>query len=391
MVPPDRFLRHGGLWLWAELPLRALRFSSRLGTALVDGSYLAAWHRIAALAPPVAFLAGVALGWSHWTFRTAFSESLLILLIAAFVGVMSAHLGLMFTLGLAMGDLFLTYASWKAGGYLRWGNWTSLQHLVRIWVPLLIQYGLLSMLTVNLPLITKGLLAQFRPPASWNRPTRFAMALGGHAFLTYVLVYFWVQTVPVLIRPVFTWRGSQPTVAAMTPLQLNGMWVLMVAVLASALRMCLQGMTASRPDLGARLDELQERLAVSASIAPLDQRLPSWLTALGGAVWSTLILAGLLQSWLDWLLLSGAILFVYGARSGWIPIRLGAWSALMQRIPVLLRLTAGMLLIRFLAGMLLPDMIRQQSFRPMLLITILAIFMIYFLTPPAPSSEGEGA
>lgn len=391
MSPLDALAGRLSDWWWARLPLLVLRLFTRVAVAMVDGLYLAAWPRVGALAPPLALLAGLALGWGHWTFDIAFSESLLILCLAAALGVLSAHLGLLFTIGFAVGDFFLADTPWTSLRFANWGQALFLKHLVQVRVPLLIQYSLMAMLTVNIPLVTKSLLAQFRPPASWPRPPRLLLATIGHGLLTYVLVYFWAQTVPLLIRPLFTWRGAMPVYAVMAPLQENSIRVIVVALIASVVRMYLQGMTASRPELSVRLDGLQERLAESEAIHPLDARLPLWLSVLAGAIWSTVLLSGMLEGRADWALLGAAVLVARAARYGLIAIRLGFWARLMERIPLLLRLIAGMLLVRLASGMILARQIQGSSFRPILMITVFAIVVTYLLTPPVRAPEGGRA
>ncbi|MDF2963136.1 MAG: hypothetical protein K0S39_4871, partial [Paenibacillus sp.] len=192
---------------WVQLPYRASRFSKKLPYTFLDGLYMAAWPVVAAWTPLLAFLTGLMIGWWHPGFESVFSESLVVLMIAAIVGLSSANLGMFFIVGFIAGDFFLQHTSWTQVGWRR--NEGVFEHVIKVRLPLLIEYGLLYILVVKIPMITKALSAQLRIPFLPLKAS-FSVTAGLYVVLTGVLVYFWTQTVPVLIRPVFTWVSSRP-------------------------------------------------------------------------------------------------------------------------------------------------------------------------------------
>jgi hypothetical protein len=374
---------------WVRLPLAIRRVSRGIALTLVDGLYLAARPRVGGAAPPVAFLVGLVTGWLRLGFEQAFSESIIVLVLAVVFGVMSAHLGAMFLVGFALGDFLLAPPSYSMFTYSPLGN------LVLIRIPLLIEYGLLALLTVSIPLVTKGLLFQLSLSPRLSRQLRFRVAVVGHAILTGVLIYFWTQTVPILIRPVYTWQGSEPTVEAIAPLQQGGWVLVLVAVLVSLSRMVLQGQTVSRPELGARMDAMEQRLASAPPLVPLWQRVPLWGRVAAQALVASLLLSGMMQSWFDALLLGGLLFLIQAARSRLIAVPLGPWPALVERVPLLLRLVGGFALIFALSLLILRQqvVVASDSFRPIVLLTCVALVVMYLLAPglPMESDRAERA
>jgi hypothetical protein len=205
------------------------------------------------------------------------------------------------------------------------------------------------------------------------------------------LVFFWAQSVPLLVRPVFTWRGMTPPPEAMVPLQEHGGWVVAVAMAASLGRMLLQAQTVSRPELGARLDVLQARLTSGKPVTPVLQRFPAWLKALVRSSWATLLLAGMYASWLEALLLGALTLLIQLARAGLVRIPLGGWPAWIERVPLLFRLVAGFVVVYLLALPLLGDRMGvEQGFSPILVLTGMSMIILYLVAPGAPPGRPKG-
>src|SRR5207248_2470773 len=132
----------------------------------------------------------------------------------------SSAIGWWMCVGYAVGD-FLLY---KHYGYLYFQD-SFVWQLVYARVPLLITYLLLAMLLVFIPLMSRGLSVQTlsRFPRGGSIVNAAAVVL--QALVQGALVWVWAHTVPTLIRPVYTWRGDNPTVEVMSPLQEHG-WVL---------------------------------------------------------------------------------------------------------------------------------------------------------------------
>ncbi|UVI29381.1 hypothetical protein [Paenibacillus spongiae] len=382
----QRFVR---LW-WVQLPFRASRLSKKLPYTFLDGLYLAAWPTVAAWAPLLTLFIGLVIGWWHPGFESVFSESLVVIMIAAIVGTSSANLGLLFLAGFIFGDFFLQHTSWTEVGWRR--NEGLFEHVIKVRIPLVIEYGLLYILVVKIPMITKALTAQLRVPFLPLK-TSFKIAAALYVLITGILVYFWTQTVPVLIRPVFTWISSSPPAQATVPLQQYEWVIIFVAIVIAAIRMLLQGMTAFRSEIGKPLDGLERELRELPPVESLGDRLNPWFSTAAVALWSVLMIAGVYKSWIDPVFIGALIFVLLAIRQQLIPIPLGVWAKWMDKIPLLIRLVIGFILIKIIASAILENMMyATDTFRPLLLMTALSMLIIFLLTPQLPvvqPKEGE--
>ena len=365
-------------YAWIRLPLVARRLSGKLTRALVDGHYLTAWPPAAAVLPPIALLAGLFIGWQHWGFTVVFSESMVVMIGAAVLGILSGHLGVLFVVGFALGDFFLSDTPWSP--------------FLQVRLPQVIEYSLLGLLTAMTPVLTKTLLVQLTPPDAIPRPVRFGFAVLGHVALTCAIVYLWIQIVPVLIRPVFTWQGSAPTNVAVAPLQHSGMALVVAAGCASLVRMALQGMTAFQGVYGERLDALEAELAAAEPVQPLVDRLPALARIAGRTLWALLLLAGMLQFWLDALLLAGIIMVLQVARERLVPVPLGPWPRFIERVPLLFRFLVGFAIIYFISDAVLAAQLRAtNTFRPIVILVGLSLVLFFLLAPGLPRTDPSKA
>lgn len=363
------------LW-WIRLPQAARRLAVRPVLILVDGLYLTAWPRVAALLPALSLLLGLFFGAFHPGFREVFSQSWPVLILAVLLGIFSGQLGALFLAGFAFGDFFLFHTEWAYRG-------SFVSNLLRVRVPLLIEYGLLAFMTTGIALATKSLLAQLRPPQRLAGQARVALAFAGHLGLTLLFVYLWMQVVPILIRPVFTWPGGTPPVDAMEILQRQGWPLLVIAGIASLGRMGLQQLVARRKELLETVDARERQLNKTTPVAPFSARVPLLGRVVLTSVWSTLMLAGMLERWWEGVILLLVMTALQLARGGIIePAILRGWARQMGRVPLPWRLAAGVLLISVVARVVLgPALLRTNSFRPILLLTIFALFIFYLLDP----------
>jgi hypothetical protein len=377
---------------WIRLPLAVRRVSAGIADALLDGYYLVAWPLPAMIAPPTVFVLSLLIGALHPGFDLVYSESLAILLLATVLGVLSAHLGLLFVLGYALGDFFIWHSRWVCssdGGWLARLCW---EQVLRSRLPLLIAYGVLALVTVGIPIATKGLLAQFPPPRSVNRTFWFSFLMVAHAALTGVLVFFWAQAVPLLIRPVFTWSGSSPPIEAMSPLQQQVAPLILAVVVASLVRMALQGATAALPRPAARISAWEARLRLAIAVGPAASKsVPPAVHAVTAAAWSTLLLAGLFEGWLDAIVIAALLLVLQAARMRLIPVPLGRWPEIVNRLPLLARMAAGIVISLYLARTFLSGQLRGgESFRPLLLVLSIGLIITFLFNPGPPAAIHAG-
>jgi hypothetical protein len=140
-----------GLW-WMRVPAATRRVSRILPAILADGLYLSAWPRVAAIAPPLALLLGLLLGWLHFAPGETFTFSILVMALMLLVSNFSAALGAWLWLGYVVGDFFL----FRRNIY----SYSVLEQFVHVRVPLLIAYVLLAMLLVFIPLLSPWLRRQ---------------------------------------------------------------------------------------------------------------------------------------------------------------------------------------------------------------------------------------
>jgi hypothetical protein len=362
------------LW-WLRLPAATRRKSESLFAIFVDGYYLVAWPAAAALAPVLLLLSGLVMGWQQAGFESAFSESMLLMMVIAIVGVLSANLGLYFTLGFALGH------------FLLWHD-ASVDEFARTKVPLLIEYGLIFLLAVGVPMATKSLLSQFTPPRVRGRMVLLGVAVAGHAAVTGVLVYLWAQCVPILIRPVFTWQHEQPPTEAISPLQTDDYQLTAVAVGASFVRMGLQGATTFRPAARARVDAWRQRLSRDADSRDVHFRGSSLAAAVAVSAVSTFMLAGMFSTWTEAVLLALLFLLIHAARARIVPVPLGRWPNVVYSLPMLFRLLVGTAVTIYLAQSMLPSEMEQtNSFRPLLVLLAIGLVVAFFLNPGLPANR----
>lgn len=361
---------------WVRLPQAVRRVALRPVLALVDGFFLTAWPRVAAALSTLSLLLGLLFGALHPGFDEVFSESWPVLILAVFLGVFSAHLGALFLAGFALGDFFLFHTAWAHRGSL-------LSGLINVRIPLLIEYALLAFMTTGIALATKSLLGQLRPPRRLPRQTHTLLAFGGHLGLTLLFVYLWMQVVPILVRPVFTWPGGSPSVAAMQILQQRGWPLLLVAALASVGRMALLQRVHGQAALRARVDARERQLNQTPPLTPFTARLPLSVRVALTSIWSTLMLAGMLEAWWDGLILLVVITTLQLARARIVvPPAITAWARQIGRVPLPIRLAAGILITSLVARIALaPALAITNTFRPILLLTLFALFVFYLLDP----------
>lgn len=378
-------MRRMARWWWLRLPLGVRRVSVTATGAMVDGYYLMSWPRIAAILSPAALVAGLLVGWQTWGFETVMFESLTLVVIALVIGSASAHLGLLFSVGFAVGNFFLHHNTLEprvfAGGGLF--NEGLAGHFLRFRLSLIIAYVLLALLAVVLPLLSKSLTAELSPPMRYSRGSRVAAAVATHAFLSGAYVYLWSQSYPLVIRPVFEWTRALPPVSAIAPIQTNGTLLFLIAAVASIARILVQGQLASRPLPRARQDVYVDEIRSAERVVSWFERTSPWLRSAAGAGFATLMMAGVYENWIDALIIGIPVFVLNLIGTGAIPVSLERWSALVNRVPLAVRLGFGLLVVFIVARLVIEDprLVAQTSFRPILVITAISFVFFFLLNP----------
>ncbi|MGN6565738.1 MAG: hypothetical protein ACTHMU_24030 [Thermomicrobiales bacterium] len=389
-------------WLdvvWVRLPGVLRRAGSLPALAANDGSGLAAVPLLGALLPPIAFFLGLLCGAVRFGTTWSFSESLGVLalfgLVAFFGG---AGPGMWLWAGYALGDFFLYR---RPDIYL--ADWNPIEAFIRTRGAWLLLYVLLALEVIVFPLTASALRRV--TPLPFARPSRAAaLAEGGlYAVIGAVLTYCWAQAVPILQRPIFTWRNDTPTTVAMSPLQQHWQWVVLAVVVGALGRTAFETLTWQN----AAVRDRARRFA--AIIAGADRQKITWTSVplparlVAGAIFTTILLAGMLPGWGDGLLLLLLLVVVYLSRqflSNLVP----GWYNILNRVPLVLRLLVAAILSRILTpliltplwpgssntglwkllGPLLDPLRAGDNFRPILLTTLVGLIIATLLTPPPP-------
>jgi hypothetical protein len=308
--------------LWVRLPLAVAPISRTLVAFLSDGCYLTRWPPVAAIAPLVAVLYGVALSQTRQPDQVTYTYSLIGMVPVVAIAAFSAALGLYLTLAYAVCDLLL-FEHVSQSATLRPAQ--------------LVSYLLLALLTVVTPLAARVIRRRTLPdparlgPAGGTLDTLLAAVIVGG------LVFLWTESSAVLIRPIFVWtEAGTPTDQAIHPLQQLG-W---------ALALVAAGAAAARAELEPRQgSEAAIEIARALRRQPLRQLPPLVAAVIDGAV-LTLLLGGLLDSWLE-VPFVFAILSAASAARRLGPAVLPAWPGLLSRVPMIFRVALGIVVAGF--------------------------------------------
>lgn len=383
MITIDRLTE----FFWLTLPWRVRRLSSSAVYALVDGAYVMSWPKVAAFGSLVALLGGLGVGWLHPGFTVIFSESLAVMIILIALGTLGAHFGLLFVFGYAVGDLLLGGFDRSSLYSVGWFGW-----IVRMFGPQLIEYALLAFLMVSIPLLVKHLLLSWPRAARLSRTAMLALAAIGHVVLTVVLVYLWAQVVPVMARPLFTWRGVIPTIDMAIIVQENVQPLLWAAAIASLVRMFAQAVIATRPANEERVNAWQKKLLSVPPVTSLaNEKLPAWALSLIKIVGTLFLLSGVFISWFEAIGIGIVIAVVYAAQDGLIPVPLGKWRQFVYRIPLLGRLVGGGLLVYLISSAVLTvQSSPNEGFRPTVIAIGVSFLIMYLLSPGLSLPKRKG-
>lgn len=160
------------------------------------------------------------------------TESLPGLIVLAVLAGLGAAIGFWGFLGFVVGDLFLS--GYRGPG----GTFTYVEGVDRITeqlIPLAVLYSVVFVAMVLVPVVAQWISADLwsRATAGWGR-----LIAEGSAFVAIaVLMSLWAQAAAFLIRPVWTFQGGSPTVAAIANLQVRWWALALAAVCGRALRL----------------------------------------------------------------------------------------------------------------------------------------------------------
>jgi hypothetical protein len=376
--------------LWSvTIPRRIESWAPRIADAFADGAWTAIWPRITAYAPIAAFIVGFAVAvllpfvpasFLPGLYERVWSELLPFMMLVVAAGILLGTAGLGLLAGLVVGDVLRLPIAYVGG----WTNWYSLSDnpLVAILMvagSALITYLLLAVPAVTLPMVARS-FAERTPLRRISSPRgRMVARAGVYVLAAGLLTFFWTRGVVVLIRPVFTWRGPDPVVEAIYPVQFQWEWLVGTAVIAVIVRVVLQELVVRRSPKANRIGALQgERWANASPGAFWDRVGPIPLIALiAGTV--TLLLAGTYEDPIDPVLVFAIAALVGAWRMGIIRPTTG-WARAAERVPALGRLVIAGLVGYALARIVVELLYATGSLRPVLvgILLIVAVFAALF-------------
>ncbi len=373
-------------WCWPSLALRF--FSVSWSLTWLDGLVWLRYPFFSLLMPMGLCALGLLVGFTSLGYEMVFSESLTLLMVAAFVGTLSARFGASLLIGFVVGDLARRYTILKTlfDAFTKPDTSvaSALVDVSRQVFPLAIQYGLLSWLLLTTSQLTKQLLTQPWLLRIRAKSLRTAILIVLYVIVNVGLVFLWINAVPVLIRPMFTWQGSSPPVNAMSALQTQSIYILTLVAMASALRISLQVMAASRESWSVYLKPVEDRINQQLSATFNGSVIKEWLIIPLRAAWSTLLLAGMYSSWFDAIAMTGLIITLQVVRL----LRVPMLPPKLARLPLLLRWIVAMTLSYTISQWFLAHS-WGESFRPFLLMTAVTLIIFHVLTPSSRAMQRQ--
>lgn len=391
---PARFV---DFW-WIGIPAKLRAYSPSLWAAWSDGIYFTAWPRTAAMLVAVVFLFGFMEGGTHWTVvglngyglvsgvrAVSFAEMFPLLVLAAFLGALSANLGLMLVAGFALGDFF----------WFGVQNWPWTQNLLPF-VPRTFYFRssqfaayLVFLLLAVWPIVaTKFLVAsthrRFRESELWKT---IMMAV-----VVALFVYEWTYFAPMGVK----WQWTCCDLTSQLDVRYfhttTAPWLMAAAIIGVVARrwLILRG-EKTDPMVLSRLYALCDPTAANP-------RMPGWLNALIGAAIMTLLLMGYAGS-----LGRGAMVFMIVAAILLSRIYLlprislwNNWSARVVAYPVIVRLILVTLLTYVVCRSILtyPNFNARlrytpQSFGPEIAAILIGFIALLVLLPNGALSTEE--
>jgi hypothetical protein len=292
------------LW-WVRIPARLRRYSVTLSAAWADGIYLTAWPRLAVSLSIVAVVIGCSLGAAHWSPYVigdgsiattgpiiVFAESLPFLFVAAILGSLSAHLGVMLTLGYVIGDYLIAGPAVASWGYN--SAWPAFfgQRL-----PLLLCYWLLFILAARTTITSNSLAASLlRTLRGKGKATKILRVATSAAF-QFALVYAWTLATPMIIRVLWIWIGrSSSPLSVPVYTRVTDPWLPVAAAGAILFRSVLASHRNSKRIVAQRVRELQVLTREYDTTPALPRRIPLWARCVIASALITFIVSGFLNS-----------------------------------------------------------------------------------------------
>lgn len=361
--------------LWSvRLPRLADPWAPRLADAFADGVWTARRPMVSALAPPVAFLAGLFFSILWPGMKTVYTESLIFMTIVIAGAILSGPAGVMLMAGYVIGD----FVPLPSSIFRHWQG----ADLVRQMLGALVIYMLLALPAVVLPQIGRKMSEEIASRvAEDGSGTHFAIRAGLYATAMGILTFLWCQAMIVLVRPIFTYVNRSPTTEAVMQVQRRWIWLAVIAAAAAIVRTILESLE-RRGRAGDRIRSLeQQRWSAPQTRGALWRRVPLVVRVAIAAMVATLMLSGTFVTVIDGVFVFAAILAVKGWRTGLFGSIPPWWIRTVSAIPTFARFVAAPLLGYVMAYAILVAAWRSASLRPVMLGALLTFLFVQLLFP----------
>jgi hypothetical protein len=362
-------------FFWLRSPHMAGWLSPTLGELLIDSRYLLAWPRLAAWAPASALVLGATVGLLHP--GRVFSGWLPVVAILVVLGATGSTLGMWFLVTFVPVDL------------VRPGAWASDVSQRGLLVADLVLALLVVVIAASswrlrdeLMLHRASLQARHPSLSSVPDPVLEATAAAG---IYMMLAWAWLQSVPMLIRPVATWAGDNLNLRAsdVEPLQQHVLCLSLLGGLAAAVVSGLDSYSKSPRSRSVDEQKLNDLIKVP-SAEGRRRALPTFVVYSLRATVGVTLAAGLFGS-------------VWEAVTLWITLILGqiaqdrvglsaSWNDRVLRLPVAARLLIVLVGTATVGALILP-WVHGEALLPILVVTLIGLALTAIALPPPSSSS----
>ncbi|MCB9009428.1 MAG: hypothetical protein H6656_19055 [Ardenticatenaceae bacterium] len=362
---------------WVQLPLALGRISKLFLTVMTDGLYLTVWPLWAAFLPIFSFGLGLLAGWFRFGGSELFSQSIGILFLAIILGYISTQLGFLFVLGYAIIDFFI-----YDNPVIRYTDFLT---TVQIRVALLLLYIALLGLAVFVPLTVKLFRNQVSALFSRSGDLIFIIDSITGIVSAGLLTFIYVQAIPMLVRPLYTWQGQVPPINAIEFLQTSPLALATGAVFIVILRLFWEyGSTAVAPDvIESYGDIIQDKVQPD-----LWEKLPQLVQLALRIILNIIILAGLIDSLINFFILLLALISLELIRHI-LPKLLPIWGTILTQVPEIIRLAIVFTAVFFINALFLEGRISGSSFTPLLWAFLIGYFLVALVFPTTPKEGVE--
>ncbi len=358
---------------YTRLPRGLAPFAPRVATALGDGGWTTVWVRVAAWAPVIVFGVGLFVPRTWPGTQVVYTESPLFIGMAVALSILSGTWGVALLLANGLREV------------LSHDMASNLSAVLHVGTGQLVVWLLLSVLVVMLPqfahLLTEA--GVVRMPFLRNSDVRAVCRALLLATIYPCLVLLWCQAVTVLVRPVFTWSGSSPSIEAVSTVGAWWPWIAAAAAGAAIVRVILEGIVAPRMRLAPQAAALtREREASARRPGSALDEMPESLRLAMAAAGMMILLAGMFERVEDVLAAGLGIwliaMLARGLGAGWLT---GGWAFGIGRIPGTVRVV-----IALGFGYLLTDRVLALGWsgtelRAVMIGTLVTITLFFVLFP----------